>query len=168
VKSFPTVFLVVHLLLGSPSELSKEEINMRNLESAQKIFLIATTTALEAESESYRGKLAVAYVITNIASTRRQSILKVVFKPFAFSAWNTRGGRQRSLDVISEKIWRESEKAAASAYYKIEPDPTKGATHYLNIPLTKRIRRDGKLPSWVSRLTKTVVIGRHTFFKGGR
>jgi len=42
-------------------------------------------------------------------------------------------------------------------------DPTKGATNYLNVPLT--LQRYGHLPSWVAALTKTAVIGSHTFYK---
>jgi len=57
--------------------------------------------------------------------------------------------------------------AAASAYYGIEHDPTHGADHYLNEPLTRRLR-GGTLPFWVTQLEKTVRIGQHTFYKTRR
>jgi hypothetical protein len=43
-------------------------------------------------------------------------------------------------------------------------DPSLGATHYLNIPLTKQIN-GGKLPSWVSKMTHLATIGQHDFYK---
>ena len=167
-KPFLTAFLVLQLLLASPTVFSKEVIDVENIQRTHELFLLASTVALEAEGESYRGKLGVAYVIMNRVSEWNKSISDVVFDPYDFSVWNTRGGRQLDLDVIGDTPWFDSEKAASSAYYKIEHDPTHGATHYLNVSLTKRIRRDGALPSWVTSLTQTVKIGRHTFFKGGR
>ena len=151
--------LVLYLLLlgGDMNIITKE----------QELFLVSTTVAMEAEGEPYRGKLAVAYVIFNRASSTNKSVISVIFSPYAFSAWNNHGGRQRVLDHISDKVWKDSEKAASSSYYHLEPDPTLGATHYLNIPLTKKIR-GGTLPVWVSRLKKTAVIDKHTFFKEKR
>ena len=135
---------------------------MSRITKEQELFLMVMTVAMEAEGESYRGKLAVAHVIMNRAYQKNRNIIAVVFKPYAFSAWNTRGGRQRQIPGIADMIWDEAEKAAISAYYEIEPDPTYGATHYLNIPLTRRIR-GGTLPKWVNKLKKTAVIGQHTF-----
>lgn len=166
-KASITAFLVLHLLLGSPNELSKEGINVENIQRVHELFLITSTVVLEAEGESYRGKLGVAYVIMNRVEKWNKSIADVVFDPYDFSAWNTRGGRQLDLDQMGDAPWFDSEKAASSAYYKIERDPTKGATHYLNIKLTKMLR-GGDLPAWVYKLTQTTVIGHHTFFKGGR
>ena len=136
---------------------------MEKIDRSHQLFLLSATVAMEAEGESYTGKLGVAYVAVNRADEEDKSIDEVVLKPFAFSAWNTRGRKHR-LQEIPEQAWFESEKAAASAYYEIEPDPTHGATHYLNIALTRRLR-GGSLPAWVGRLQKTTVIGQHTFFK---
>ena len=136
---------------------------MDRIQHSQRLFLLIATVAMEAEGESYKGKLAVAYVAINRASHYNQTIDQVVLKPFAFSAWNTRG-RKHMMSAIPESAWWDSEKAAASAYYSIEPDPTYGATHYLNIALTRQLR-GGSLPAWVGRLQKTTVIGQHTFFK---
>lgn len=44
------------------------------------------------------------------------------------------------------------------------PDPSLGATHYLNIELTKQIR-GGTLPSWVYKMAHLTTIGRHDFYK---
>ena len=136
---------------------------MEKIDRAHQLFLLAATVAMEAEGESYRGKLGVAYVAVTRAEEESKSIDEVVLKPFAFSAWNTRGRKHR-MQSITDQAWFDSEKAAVSAFYGIEHDPTEGATHYLNIPLTRKIR-GGSLPRWVGRLQKTVVIGDHTFFK---
>ena len=59
----------------------------------------------------------------------------------------------------------ESYKAATQAYdSRFQDDPTHGATHYLNIPLTREIR-GGSLPTWVAAMVKTVDIGQHSFYK---
>ena len=159
-----SVLLVLALLLV-PYKLSGGLIEMANIERASELFLLAATVAMEAEGESYRGKLAVAFVIMNRVILRNQSLTDVIFDPYDFSAWNTRDGRQSALDNIGFGIWWEAEKAAAAAYYRIEPDLTLGADHYLNVELTKKIRKDKRLPRWVSKMKQTVKIGKHTFYK---
>ena len=140
--------------------------DMENIQDSHQLFLLTATVAMEAEGESYKGKLAVAYVIVNRAYRYNQTIDQVVLKPYAFSAWNTRG-RKHKLQEIPDSAWFYSEKAAASAYYKIELDPTLGATHYLNIKLTKSMR-GGTLPAWVKKLHKLVDIGQHSFYVEAR
>ena len=139
---------------------------MPNIERTTELFLLAATVAMEAEGESYRGKLGVAYVIINRSKRRVpfKSISDVVLDPYDFSAWNTKGGRQLALDTIHYTVWQASEKAAASAYYGIEKDPTRGATHYLNVKLTRKLR-GGTLPAWLLSTKSTVKIGLHTFYK---
>ena len=138
---------------------------MRNIQRTGDLFLLFATVAMEAEGESYKGKLAVAYVIMNRCRKRRKTISQVVLDPYDFSAWNTKGGRQLRLEYIGDIAWFDSERAASSAYYSIEEDPTFGATHYLNVPLTKKIRRDHKLPAWLKAMKRTTKIGQHTFYK---
>ena len=160
-----TLLLVLALLLA-PYKLSGGLIEMANMERTNDLFLLTATVAMEAEGESYKGKLGVAYVIMNRVQRRTpfKSVSDVVLDPYDFSAWNTKGGRQTALDTIGQWAWRESEKAAHSAYYEIEKDPTHGATHYLNVPLTRKLR-DGSLPKWLESLRRTVKIGSHTFYK---
>ncbi|KKL65512.1 hypothetical protein LCGC14_2154280, partial [marine sediment metagenome] len=123
--------LLVLVLLLTPYKLSGGLIEMSNVERVNELFLLTATVAMEAEGEPYKGKLAVAYVIVNRARPMSgvpfKSISDVVLDPYDFSAWNTKGGRQLALDTIGSKAWGESEKAAHSAYYGIEKDPTLGA-----------------------------------------
>ncbi len=160
-----TALLVLALLL-TPAKLSEGMINMINIERTHELFLLTATVAMEAEGEPYRGKLAVAYVIMNRVRRRTpsKSITDVVLDPYDFSAWNTKGGRQLALDTLSNLVWFDSEKAATSAYYGIERDPTHGATHYLNVPLTRKLR-GGSLPSWLKVMKRTAKINLHTFYK---
>lgn len=157
--------LLVLALLLAPYKLSEGITDMQNIERTNELFVMTCTIALEAEGESYRGKLGVAYVIVSEAKRRNTSIAVEVFRPYRFSVWNTKGGRQRDLDKISSSVWFDSERAAASAYYGIEKDPTFGATHYLNVALTKKIRRNHDLPFWIKSMRRTTKIGLHTFYK---
>ncbi len=160
-------FLTLMSLL-TPGKLTEGMIDMGNIERVNELFLLTATVAMEAESESYKGKLAVAYVIVNRARPMSgvpfKSISDVVLDPYDFSAWNTKGGRQLALDTIPSRVWQDSEKAAASAYYGIERDPTRGANHYLNVELTRKLR-GGTLPTWLPAMRRTVKIGLHTFYK---
>ena len=160
------IALLVLTLLLAPYKLSGGMIDMRNIERTSELFLLTATVAMEAEGESYRGKLGVAYVIINRSQKRVpfKSISDVVLDPYDFSAWNTKGGRQLALDTIPTLVWRDSEKAAHSAYYGIEKDPTHGADHYLNVGLTRKLR-GGTLPAWLLAMKRTTRIGLHTFYR---
>ena len=74
-----------------------------------------------------------------------------------------------NIDEIrpDSKVWIDCYKAACSAYYGIEDDPTFGATYYLNIELTKKIR-GGSLPAWFYKTNITTIIGKHTFLQDRR
>jgi spore germination cell wall hydrolase CwlJ-like protein len=59
--------------------------------------------------------------------------------------------------------WLESMKAAAAALFDLLPDPTNGATHYLNPETVLRVA--GKMPSWYDPAKITTRIGRHEFLR---
>ena len=158
------VVLLVLALLLTPGKLTEGMIDMRNIERANSLFLLTATVVMEAEGESYKGKLAVAYVIMNRVKQHSKFVSEVVLDPYDFSAWNTKGGRQLDLEKIDVFSWWESEKAAHSAYYGIEKDPTHGADHYLNVELTRKLR-GGSLPTWLITMKRTTKIGLHTFYK---
>ncbi len=158
------IALLVLALSLAPYKLSGGMIDMRNIERTSELFLLTATVAMEAEGESYKGKLAVAYVIMNRVKQRNKSVSDVVLDPYDFSAWNTKGGRQLTLDEMNSLYWEDSEKAAHSAYYGIEKDPTYGADHYLNVGLTRKLR-GGTLPAWLLAMKCTTRIGLHTFYK---
>jgi len=149
------------------------------------VTLVAATVFLEADGEPDEGKLAVAYVIVNRRDAWRLSTRQVVLgpegsawadaKPFeAFSCWNDDFRRVAQSRLVAagqqERCWW----AATGALWRSLPDPTQGATFYLNVPLTLKIRADGRLPAWAADPADrtrpdpskvTVVINRHTFLR---
>ena len=125
--------------------------------------IVQWTIAMEAESEPIVGKLAVGYVIYNRARLWKQSLLRVCWTPNQFSCWNTLEYSIRRLELMGEKTLTE----ISNLITQIEqgcPDPSNGATHYLNIELTKQIR-GGTLPSWVYKMEHLATIGKHDFYR---
>lgn len=128
--------------------------------------VIAQTVLLEAEGESFEGKLAVAFVIANRMKARNQSAYKVCWDPWQFSCW------QISLDKLASRFANASPQHTGDCWIAVElatsgmrRDPTNGAQFYLNVELTKQQRGDGQLPNWVEKMQHTVKIGQHDFYK---
>lgn len=125
---------------------------------------MALTIFLEASGEKYRGKLAVAWVITNRVADPRwpETPEKVCWDPHQFScneidAKTTEWRNARLQNAIQGQAYTDSWKAACSAFFGFEPDPTKGATHYLVTSIQDQTYwAKGKLPC--------AVIGHHSFF----
>src|SRR5215471_12523671 len=91
---------------------------------------ISRTVYMEAAGEPYVGKLAVAWVIKNRRNESDGSYQDVIFKSKQFSAWNTDSPTRMNLDDFISAAWIDSVKAASSAYFNIETDPTASATMY--------------------------------------
>lgn len=136
---------------------------MRKGSVEKSLFWIAMTVKQEAERESYEGKLAVAWVIKNRMKRRKQSAATVCLSKYQFSCWNSDSPTRMRLADIPEGLWYDCYAAACGAYFNLSHDPTMGATHYLNKPLT--IKLYGKLPKWMTKMKQMTVIGLHTFFK---
>ena len=126
------------------------------------LFFLAATIYMEAENQSYTGKIAVGHVVLTTAKARRQTIARVVLTPWFMSCWNTDAPTRRRLSEaveIQPPAWTEALKAAASVYFGIEADPTGGATNYLN-PAAVR-----KLPVWYDPAKIVARIGDHEFLR---
>ena len=125
--------------------------------SEQELFYLTLLVAVEAEGEPFEGKVGVAYVAMNRwGLSRETSLVEILFEEGQFTGfWVTRR--------VNKAVFPIAALAARVAYYRTLPDPTKGATHYLNVALTKK--QSGKLPSWYNPKYITVVIGHHTFLK---
>lgn len=116
----------------------------------------------EARGESFYGKAAVAWVALNrYDNYPYSSVCEVITKTHQFTS--IRGKlRQAALTgepPVENRAWEESVKVAELAYDNVIPDPTKGATHFLN-PAKLRF-----LPKWARKFEKTIVIEHHHFFK---
>lgn len=127
--------------------------------------LAALTIAQEAGGEPRSGKLGVAFVLAVNRPAGGKSISDTIFQPWHFSCWNTDSPTRMNIDQISDALFAECWNCVNAAVHGLEPDPTKGANHYLNEELTKRIRPNGDLPSWFDHAKVTARIGLHTFLK---
>ena len=145
------VLIVAVLFWGSELRRSVEE----------RDYLIRTI-AFEASGEPEVGKAAVAHVILNRKKSGRwgDNIKDVVTHPGQFEPWMT---RRREIEGLSPNDPRYQSAAiiADAVLGGQTPDPTAGATHFLN-PTIVWERRGGSLPLWASG--DGLPIGRHTFY----
>ena len=120
------------------------------------------TIAFEAPDEFDEGKAAVAHVILNRTRNGRwgDNIKDVVTRPWQFEPWMTRRKEMEKLSPHDPR-YQNAARIADAVLTGQMPDPTAGATHFLN-PTVVRQRRDGSLPSWARGEGQP--IGRHTFY----
>jgi len=120
------------------------------------------TIAFEASSEPAIAKIAVAYVVLNRKKSGRwgDDIKAVVTQPGQFEPWTT---KRREIEELSrdDPRYRSAAIIADAVLSGETPDPTAGATHFLN-PTIVRERRDGALPSWARG--EGLLIGTQTFY----
>jgi hypothetical protein len=120
------------------------------------------TIAFEASGEPVMAKIAVAYVVLNRKKSGRwgDNIKAVVTHPGQFEPWTT---RRREIEELSPDDPRyQSAAIIADAVLSGQtPDPTAGATYFLN-PTIVRERRGGALPPWARG--EGLPIGSHTFY----
>jgi len=120
------------------------------------------TIAFEASGEPAMAKIAVAYVVLNRKKSGRwgDTIKAVVTHPGQFEPWAT---KRREIETLSSDDPRYQSAAiiADAVLSGRTPDPTAGATHFLN-PTIVRERRSGELPSWARG--EGLLIGSHTFY----
>jgi Cell Wall Hydrolase len=120
------------------------------------------TIAFEASGESEEGKAAVAHVILNRKRTGRwgDSVKAVVTHPWQFEPWMT---KRREIEQLSrtDPRYQSAERIVNAVLNGATPDPTAGATHFLN-PEIVRGRLGGSLPAWARGEGQP--IGKHTFY----
>jgi Cell Wall Hydrolase len=132
-----------------------------NYDPEQRDYLIRTIV-FEASGESEQGKAAVAHVVLNRKRNGRwgDNIKDVVTRPWQFEPWMT---KRREIEKLSpdDPRYRDAARIADAVLSGRIPDPTAGATHFLN-PIIVRQRRGGSLPAWAGGEGQP--IGRHTFY----
>ncbi len=120
---------------------------------------LARTIWGEARGEGARGMQAVGNVILNRVSRGGwygASIKDVVLKPYQFSAWNAADpNRQKMLNATDADL-RQARTIALQLQAGTLPDITGGATNYHATSVS---------PAWAKKMTKTVQIGNHIFYK---
>lgn len=124
------------------------------------------TIVFEASGETEIGKAAVAHVILNRKRNGRwgDRIQDVVTHPWQFEPWMTRKDAIEKLSP-NDPSYLGAAKIADAVLAGLIPDPTAGATHFLN-PVVVRQRRGGSLPSWADGDGQP--IGRHVFYSPDR
>jgi spore germination cell wall hydrolase CwlJ-like protein len=132
-----------------------------SLEPQDRDYLIRTIV-FEASDEPDEGKAAVAHVILNRQKSGRwgDNIKGVVTHPWQFEPWMT---RRREMEKLSpdDPRYQNAARIVGAVLTGQMPDPTAGATHFLN-PTVVRQRRGGSLPSWARG--EGQAIGRHIFY----
>jgi hypothetical protein len=120
------------------------------------------TLAFEAPHEPDQGKAAVIHVIINRMQSKRwgDNVKDVVLQRWQFEPWMTRRKEMERLPA-SDPRYRDAARITDAVLAGQLPDPTDGATHFLN-PKVVRNRRGGSLPSWARG--EGLEIGRHTFY----
>jgi len=148
--SFVIAVIVVALIWG---------YKLRHIAN-ERDYLIRTI-AFEASGETEIGKVAVAYAVLNRKKRGRwgDTIKAVVTSPGQFEPWMT---QRKAIEGLSPDNSRyQSAAIIADAVLSGQtPDPTAGATHFLN-QIIVRARRGGSLPAWASGEGRP--IGRHVF-----
>jgi spore germination cell wall hydrolase CwlJ-like protein len=84
----------------------------------------------------------------------------VVLKPWQFEPWMTRRSEMEQMSPEDDR-YRNAARIADAVLAGEMPDPTAGATHFLNPVIVKK-RRGGSLPKWASGEGRP--FGRHTFY----
>jgi len=125
---------------------------------------IVRTVWGEANGQPLAGQQAVAHVIKTRAKASGQSTQDVIFAPKQFEPWNTaRRSQLEGLDPASPEYQRILNTVVRPVMTGQAPDPTGGATHFLNPALVKS--RGDEIPGWASGNRTT--IGQHDFYYGG-
>jgi spore germination cell wall hydrolase CwlJ-like protein len=124
--------------------------------------LMVRTMLGEAANQGPQGEAAVAHVILNRLATGNygKTASDVVLAPHQFEPWSTRPGELMSIKPTSQ-AYRDTADIVDMVVNGDVPDPTAGATHFLN-PDIVRQRRGGTLPDWAQQ--PIAKIGDHTFY----
>ena len=120
---------------------------------------VLKTIIAEGASEGEEGMYAIASVMVNRARTRGKSLLDIVNQPSQFSGrWRT------DLETFVQQQPASVQAAAQRALQRAQASPIPGVDHYV----TNALYRSSARPSWVTRLKKDRVVGRHTFMRSSR
>jgi hypothetical protein len=120
------------------------------------------TIAFEASGETEIGKVAVCLCGPQSEEARQMgdTIKAVVTSPGQFEQWMI---QRKAIEGFSrdDPRYQSSAIIADAVLSGQTPDPTAGATHFLN-PIIVRARQGGSLPSWASGEGRP--LGRHVFY----
>jgi len=132
----------------------------KKLEDQRDLTLLTLLVKGEAENQSIEGMIAVGFVAMNRyrkGGWFGNTIPKVILKKKQFSCFNEDNvNKRRIMAAKADKWWTFCFNAAYLAYCNAVKDPTNGADHY---------HARSVKPRWASKMTKTVEIGNHIFYR---
>jgi hypothetical protein len=113
---------------------------------------------MEAGNQGPEGLAAVAHVIRNRANLTGRSLSEVVSQPGQFEPFAT---RRDQINALRPEQYADARRVIEGVVAGQIPDPTRGATHFLNPELVAQ--RGGQRPAWAPEGQGTR-IGAHEFF----
>ena len=132
-----------------------------SVDSKARDYLIRTIV-FEGEGETEMAKAALVHVILNRQKVGKwgDKIKDVVMRRWQFEPWMTRRDEIKRLSPKDPR-YQDAAQIVDSVLSGRTPDPTAGATYFLN-PVIVRQRRGGSLPLWADGEGRP--IGRHVFY----
>lgn len=115
----------------------------------------------EAANQGPEGLAAAAHVMANRSRLTGTSIGGVVTAPGQFQPWGDQATRQRLLAMNPEQ-YAQARQVLQGVLSGQIPDPTGGATHFLNPEMTRQ-QNGGRLPAWAPP-DQGQRIGAHVFY----
>ena len=145
------MFRVVLLSLTTLTVFSFQEVSAKELTKAE-ITCLTRNAYFEARNQGEKGILATVFVVLNRTKDSRfpSTPCKVIHQPKQFS-WIGKG-----KVVKDHKTYKEVEVLVKEVVDGKHKDITRGSTHFH----TTKVR-----PSWCNKMTKTVKIKDHVFYK---
>lgn len=126
-------------------------------------FIAVLTVWMEARGEGEAGMTAVAWALANRHAAGKwysgKTLAECCLVPFAFSCWNSKDPNRKEVAQMrgDEQIIVDIDGYLGDAVSGLGDDPTYGATHYIDSSISP--------PDWAQQATKTITIGRLTFYK---
>ena len=119
--------------------------------------IVVATIIMEAGGEYHVGALEAVYeVIMTRAKKRKMTPAQVCLQRKQFSCWNNKADGIKALEDTITEAKEHPRWIIAQNILGKETNYTKGADHY---------HADYVTPYWAKSMEKTVVIGRHIFYK---
>ena len=145
------MFRVVLLSLTTLTVFSVQEVSAKELTKAE-ITCLTRNAYFEARNQGEKGILATVFVVLNRTKDSRfpSTPCKVISMPSQFS-WYGKG-----KVVKDHKTYKEVEVLVKEVLDGKHKDITRGSTHFH----TTKVK-----PSWCKKMTKTVKIKDHVFYK---
>ncbi|CAB4139982.1 Cell wall hydrolase, SleB [uncultured Caudovirales phage] len=120
--------------------------------------LAARVLHFEAGNQGPEGLAAVAHVMRNRANLTGRSLADVVSQPGQFEPFAT---RRDQINALRPEQYADARRVLEGVVAGDIPDPTRGATHFLNPELVTQ--RGGQRPAWAPE-GQGMRIGAHEFF----